>query len=51
MAYVFVALQLQACLPPAVGGGNGKTHAPASLAPAREVRYASGSLVWLQSLF
>jgi hypothetical protein len=51
MAYVVVAFQLQASLPPAVGGGNGKFHASAALAPARKVRYVSGSLNWLQSLF
>lgn len=51
MTYVVVALQLQACLPPTVGGGNDKIHASAALAPARKFRYVSGSLVWLQGLF
>jgi len=45
MAYVVVALQLQTSLPPTVGGGNGKIHASAALAPARKVHYVSGSLI------
>ena len=44
---VVVALQLQACLPPTVGGGNDKIHASAAL--ARREKFVMLQVVWFGS--